>query len=161
MKRVVLMVARDAVGREVRRRFTKIEGVLHYALQADGSWKEFLGNSIELPVLEVTGPDVESIALTLQELRDALGQRGTHYVRIHHCAWSGPKRLRVCLEARPAQFQERRELVDVLIDIYKNPTTISGWEMVSVVMHAATEAAANEDDLETLPDLYKIAVGDD
>ena len=162
MRRVVIRATRDSNGNEAVKRFPKPEGVLHYALLPDGTWKEYLGCYVDVPVLTVFGPDPEAIVLTLQELRDKLDQRGTHNIRIHQCIWDTSQMVRVCLEATPAPFRPgRRELMDVLLDIRKNPTSIAGWEMISMVMRAATEAVKDEDDQETLPELYKLAVGDD
>lgn len=106
----------------------KEEGVLVYALQGDGTWKEFLGDRAFVPTVEVLGPDKESIALHLQDLRDRMDLRGTHNVCIHQCRWVNDKHLRVALSLSSAKFQRgREELGDVLLKIYEENMCIPSW----------------------------------
>ena len=100
----------------------KEEGKLEYILQADGTWRAYLGDRMPVPVLEVTGPDKESIALHIQDLRDRLGLRDSYNIDIHHCRWFNEQRLFIALTTKSKNFRMgRRELGDVLLKVFENP----------------------------------------
>lgn len=124
---------RVRIGPSVGRPLTKFvapkqEGVLEYALQEDGTWKEYLSDSILVPIVEITGPDKESIAIYVQELRDKLGFRSTHNIHIRHCRWFGPKKLRLALTASSRDYRPGRvEIGDTVLNIFDDNLYAPEW----------------------------------
>lgn len=127
-------------GRALQIVLPKKEGVLEYALAADGSWKEYLGDKIFVPVLEVVGPDKESIALHIQDMRDRLGFRSSHNIRLHHCRWFGPQKLRIALTASSKDFRMgRTEIADTLLNIFNDNLYATDWVDSSSSLTAEAE----------------------
>lgn len=125
-----------------------------YVLHADGTWQPSVsintGLILEAPVLDVVGPDKESIVLYLQELRDQFGQFDSYNVNLLYVRWQSEKHLRVAICVTPRKFKAgRRSLMDVLLAHFHEPHThISPFEID--VMKAAVQAVEREEDEEAL-----------
>lgn len=106
----------------------KKEGVLEYVLEPNGLWKEYLGDRAVVPIIEISGPDKESIALHVQELRDKLGFYSSHNIHIRHCRWFGPKKLHIALTASSKDYRPGRvPLADTLLSILDDNLYAPEW----------------------------------
>lgn len=151
-----MRVRMGATASSLRR--SKEEGSVAYALQGDGTWKAFIGPEVHAPILELLGPDEESIALHLQEARDRLGLRDTHVIRILSCVWRGTTCLRVCLTATSEEypltrFERLAELADVLVGFNSNDFFDPNWAAKSIILHAMAETIGNDEERESVREL--------
>lgn len=137
---------------------SKVEGSLAYALQGDGTWTPFIGPEVAAPILELLGPDRESIALHLQEIRDQLGLRATHNIYILSCVWRSNTCLRVCLIAAtegfpPTRLERLKELADVIVSFNDNEFFDPNWMAKSIILHAMAESSRTPADQESVREL--------
>lgn len=128
-----------------------------YVLHEDGTWRPSVsintGLILQAPVLDVLGPDKESIVLYLQELRDQFGRFDTFNVSLHYVQWQSEKHLRVALSAGPRGFQAgRRSLMEVLLAHFHNPRVVVSQEEIDV-MRLAVDAVRRDVDEESLRDV--------
>jgi hypothetical protein len=131
---------------------------LDYVLHPDGKWYPSVRGitTTKLPVLDVVGPDRESIVLHLQELRDELGMFDAYTIRIEYGRWISDRHLRVALLATPRGYRPGRiPLMEALLHL-RGTFQIPDWETQRALIQSAIDEAKTTEDQESVRDVCAI-----